>query len=122
MASLTYNIEIDENRDNTLVFIWYDSEGNKVDLTGMGAVAEIVDKDETSVSKVEDGSGITLHTAAGDEGKITIVFPKADLSSLTSSSYKWELVVFPTSGSPTVNPESLLKGLALAKSETASLT
>lgn len=126
MPSIKYDIYLDENRDNSFTFRWFDSAGDPVDLTGMGALAEVVDENGTVVSRIDNTDGITLHQPGDpndpDEGKIQITFPRADLTTLPFDKYDWELVIYPTSGSPTVNPTSLLKGYAYSKREHANLT
>jgi len=128
MPGIIFDIELDEARTNSFNLRWLDKDDNPVDLTGWGAIAEIRSQEGILISRVSHEDDIVLSTPdplgedfATEGGKLTVTFPKKDLTNPISRSALWELVLFPTAADPLVNPQTLLRGTALIRKKIASI-
>ena len=117
MPAIIFNLELDQGRTNSLNFRWLDRNDNPVDLTGWGAIAEIRTVEGLLVSKITSSDEIILLTPNpggvdfnADAGRIFLNFPANDLLNPPSFNCEWELVLYPSVGSPRTNPQSLLRG------------
>lgn len=127
MPAIEYDIEIDEGRVNSFNMRWLDKDDNPVDLTDYGALAEIRTPDGERVARITKGAGITISEPdpeiaadfAADGGKFTVTFPI--INKPKSYDCLYEIVLHPSSASPSVNPQALFRGKCKIRKQIASL-
>lgn len=119
MNGATLDIDIYDNRVFEFKFFWYDKVDALIDVTGYGAifvVKESADGKELIKSTHQDDL-----TIGGTSGFFSGVIPPSKTGNLNFKTGLWELVVFPTAASPTVNPIPFLNGDVLYHKTLATL-
>lgn len=91
-APAIVQLEIDQNADfQSDTYLWLDTEGNPVDLTGAAATLTIrtrPDPNAESILSITNGAGITL---GGALGTVSFVFTASQTNEISQGEYFFTL-------------------------------
>lgn len=97
----TYDFTIEQGTSQTVNFVWKDSAGNPVDLTGFTARAQVRKTYSTAdylISLTTEDSGITLGGAAGT---VVLHFTPAKTTPVTAKSGVYDVELVSSDGTVT---------------------
>lgn len=127
MPAIIYDVEADEGRDFDLTFVWFNNEGERIDLTDYGALCEVRTPDGELVARVTHADSITLTVpddpfeTPEDVGKIIWNIPAVKLDDPVELECEYEFIVHPDGDDPSDRPVDLLRGLFTIRQKIASL-
>lgn len=123
MSAIVHDLVADEARQFNLSFIWYDRNGDPVELDNYGAIMEVRSLHGNAlVSRITHETGIILHTEEGDEGLVEVSLPATDLNNPLSYNCQYEIVLHPDEDDPDDRPTAILRGKFEIRKKIAKLT
>ena len=100
MSAVTYNATMEQGADWQLNFVWQDTTGTPINLTGYSAALQVRSSAlaKTTVLSLTNGSGITITTSTGN---IAIDATASQTATIVNGAYAYDLKLTSAGGTVT---------------------
>lgn len=109
MSSAKHDIELEEHSNLSFEYVYRDSDGNPVDVTGYGATVLFAEDEESEPFAQGDHNDGWVQIG-GTDGVIQLSVPYTAYQNLDIKKGVWQLYIYPTSSDITDRPKRFISG------------